>query len=195
MEASPFLAWITLYVRHSSPTRSCWSPARAPASNTSTRSFAYKASIRRLVSYKHCFWAENKLREERRTYLQVAAVPHRIVIRVANFRFGHRCLRVNQRYTSDNLPFASRTCTRCTSGAIDAAAHLLLECTADLPHVFSRFGALLCAIPTHADIAAKLNYLFSTHNQASMALFVSHCPCGRPLSARTSDVRVWSITS
>ena len=88
------------------------------------------------------------------------------MIRVANFRFGHRFLR-------DNLPFESRTYTRCTSVAIDDDAYLLLECTgADLPHVFFRFGALRCAIPTHADIATKLNYLFITHNQASTALFV-----------------------
>jgi len=46
---------------------------------------------------------------------------------------------------------------------------------ADLPHVLSRFGALLRAIPTHSNIAAKLRSLFSTHNKASMALFVSDC--------------------
>ena len=130
---------------------------------------------RPLATYKHWFWTEDKLHEERRTYLHTAAVPHRIALRVANFRFVHCCLRVNQRYTSDNIPFASRNCTRCTSGAIDDAAHLL-KCTgADLPHVRSRFGALLRAIHTHADIAAKPRSLFSTHNQASMALFVSDC--------------------
>ena len=131
---------------------------------------------RPLATYKHWFWAEDKLHEERRTYLHTAAVPHRIVLRVANFRFGHQCLRVNQRYTSDSLPFASRTCSRCTSDAIDDAAHLLFECTgAALPHVRSRFGALLTSIPTHSDAAGQLQFISNTANQASMAFFISDC--------------------
>jgi hypothetical protein len=131
---------------------------------------------RPLATYKHWFWTEDKLHEERRTYLHTAAVPHRIALRVANFRFGHQCLRVNQRYTSDSLPFASRTCSRCTSGAIDDAAHLLFECTgAALPHVRSRFGALLTSIPAHSDAAGQLQFISNTANQASMAFFISDC--------------------
>jgi hypothetical protein len=131
---------------------------------------------RPLATYKHWFWTEE---EERRTYLHTAAVPRRIALRVANFRFGHQCLRVNQRYTSDNLPFASRTCSRCTSGAIDDAAHLLFECTgADLPHVRTRFGALLTSIPAHSDAAGQLQFISNTANQDSMA-FSSQIACAR----------------
>jgi hypothetical protein len=131
---------------------------------------------RPLATYKHWFWLEDELHAERSTYLHASAVPHRIALRVANFRFGHQCLRVNQRYTNERLPFASWTCHRCTLGAIDDAAHLLLECAgAALPHVRSRFGALLRALPSQADIAAKLRSLFNTNNQASLALYVSDC--------------------
>ena len=67
-------------------------------------------------------------------------------------------------------------CEPSTSGAIDDAAHLLFECNgAALPHVRTRFGALLASIPAHSDAAAQLQFISNTENQASMAFFISDC--------------------